>query len=233
MENVREKIAKLLALGDSPNENEARAALLKARELMAEYKLSPEEFEKRTDAKVVKRTIGIFCTKMTDQWASRLNALIARHYCCGSYRHRQKKGDRTVELGLIGFEEDWEICAHIVRYAYECVKSRCKEITAKAKRYGATGKEIRQACNAYGWGFCAGLSDAYDAQEREHQEWGLVMVVPRQVTEVIQSMGKGSVFSTASIQPNHDSYLRMGYADGQKFDPGARIPESERMKALA
>lgn len=233
MENVREKIAKLLALGESPNENEAREALLKARELMAEHKLSPDEFKKTTDAKVVKRTIGIFCTKMTDQWAVRLNGLIARHYCCGSYRHRQKKGDRTVELGLVGFEEDWEICAHIVRYAYECVKSRCKEITARAKRVGATGKEIRQACNAYGWGFCAGLSDAYAAQEKEHQEWGLVMVVPRQVTEVIQGMGKGTVFTNAIIQSHHDSYLQMGYADGQKFVPGTCIPEPERQKALA
>ena len=233
MENVREKITKLLALGESPNENEARAALLKARELMAEHKLNPEEFEKTADAKVVKRTIGIFCTKMTDQWAVRLNGLIARHYCCGSFRRREKKDSKTVQLGLVGFEEDWEICAHIVRYAYECVKNRCKELTKKAKDSGSTGKEIRQACNAYGWGFCAGLSEAYDAQEKEHQEWGLVMVVPRQVTEVIQGMGKGKVFSSAKIQPNHDSYVLMGYEDGKKFDPGTRIPDSERQKALA
>ena len=31
MEPIKEKIAKLLALAESPNENEARAALLKAR----------------------------------------------------------------------------------------------------------------------------------------------------------------------------------------------------------
>lgn len=34
--NIKDKIAKLLALAESPNENEAKAALLKARELMAE-----------------------------------------------------------------------------------------------------------------------------------------------------------------------------------------------------
>ena len=38
--NIKDKIAKLLALAESPNENEARAALLKARELMAEHKLT-------------------------------------------------------------------------------------------------------------------------------------------------------------------------------------------------
>ena len=35
--NIKDKIAKLLALAESPNENEAKAALLKARELMAEH----------------------------------------------------------------------------------------------------------------------------------------------------------------------------------------------------
>ena len=33
--NIKDKIAKLLALAESPNENEAKAALLKARELLS------------------------------------------------------------------------------------------------------------------------------------------------------------------------------------------------------
>ena len=44
--NIKDKIAKLLALAESPNENEARAALLKARELMAEHKLRPEDVKR-------------------------------------------------------------------------------------------------------------------------------------------------------------------------------------------
>ena len=39
IENIKDTIAKLLALSGSPNEHEARAALLKARGLMAKYKL--------------------------------------------------------------------------------------------------------------------------------------------------------------------------------------------------
>ena len=46
MNNIKDKIAKLLALAESPNENEAQAALLKARELMAQHKLRPEECQK-------------------------------------------------------------------------------------------------------------------------------------------------------------------------------------------
>lgn len=38
--DIEKKIRKLLALSESPNEFEAQAALLKARQLMAEYKLT-------------------------------------------------------------------------------------------------------------------------------------------------------------------------------------------------
>ena len=42
-DDYKDKIRKLLALAQSPNEHEARAALLKARQLMAEHKLSEAE----------------------------------------------------------------------------------------------------------------------------------------------------------------------------------------------
>ena len=41
--DYKEKIRKLLALAESPVEAEARAALLKARQLMAEHKLTERE----------------------------------------------------------------------------------------------------------------------------------------------------------------------------------------------
>ena len=43
MNNIQDKIAKLLALAESPNENEAKLALLKARKLMAKHKLSEKD----------------------------------------------------------------------------------------------------------------------------------------------------------------------------------------------
>ena len=74
--DIKDKIAKLLALGKSPNENEAKAALLKARELMAEYKLRPEEIQKTENVKVMRESLGLTCTKMTDSWLSMLCTII-------------------------------------------------------------------------------------------------------------------------------------------------------------
>ncbi len=121
--NIKDRIAKLLALAESPNEHEAKAALLKARELMAEYKLRPEEISRSKDEKVIRRTTDITCTKMTNTWATRLSAIIASHYCCRAYR-THKKGAKKVTIGFVGLEEDFEICCRIFRYAYDCINSR-------------------------------------------------------------------------------------------------------------
>ena len=75
--DIKDRISKILALAESPNENEARAALLKARELMAKYKLQPEDLEKKKGSKVVRKLTGLTCTQMTDSWMLTLSALIA------------------------------------------------------------------------------------------------------------------------------------------------------------
>lgn len=84
--NIKDKIAKLLALAESPNENEAKAALLKARELMAEHKLRPEDVKKAKKEKVIRKVLDITCTAMTNPWAASLSAVVAEHYCCRAYR---------------------------------------------------------------------------------------------------------------------------------------------------
>ena len=230
MDDIKDKIAKLLALADSSNENEAKAALLKARELMARYKLSMSDFVPENEA-VVKETIGIFCTKMTDQWAVRLNQLIAGRYCCVSYRHRYHKRDKRVELGLIGFEEDFTICKRIMHYAYDCIKARCREITAIGKKSGFSGKELRESCNSYGWGFCAGLADAYQAQDASHQEWALVLTTPKPVMDTANGMN-ASPFAIANVNLQNHAAVRLGYADGNRFAPETRIAGVESRQAL-
>lgn len=132
--NIKDKIAKLLALAESPNENEARAALLKARELMAEHKLRPEEIKK----------------------------------------------DPTDPPGT-----------------------------------------YREKCNAYGWGFVQGVKAAFEKQDEENREWGLVLVVPQAVDDSMKDMGKASTFGR--IHDNHISYRAKGYKDGTEFDPTTRL----------
>ena len=124
MADIKERIAKLLALADSPNEHEAKRALLKARELMAANNLRPEQIAKRGQEKVIKKNIDVYYTKMTDIWAGRLGAIIAKHYCCKAFDTRAYHA-KKFHVGFVGLEEDFEICVKIYRYAYDCVKTRC------------------------------------------------------------------------------------------------------------
>ena len=105
---------------------------------------------------------------------------------------------------------------------YDCISSRCRQIRTQ-KEYSA--KALREMCNSYGWGFCRGLSAAFQKQEAEHQEWGLVMVVPQAVEDAVSKM-KRSSYKISSTSSMNRQYATMGYADGQEFDMHRRLEPS-------
>ena len=107
-------------------------------------------------------------------------------------------------------------------YAYDCISSRCRQIRTQ-KEYSA--KTLREMCNSYGWGFCRGLSAAFQKQEAEHQEWGLVMVVPQAVEDAVSKM-KRSSYKISSTSSMNRQYAAMGYVDGQEFDMHRRLKPS-------
>lgn len=230
MADIREKIAKLLALATSPNEQEAREALLKARELMAKHKLQPEECREKQSVKVVKQTVGMECTQMTDTWVPELAVVIGERYCCKAYR-AHAKGAKKVTMGFVGLEEDFEVCRRIYLYACQCVKARCEDIRAEERGRGSA-TELREMCNAFGWGFCYGLEDAFWEQEKEHQEWGLVLAVPQAVKDVVGRMGAPSTYGQANTGGWRTKYADAGYAEGKKFVPGQQLEPGNEMRKI-
>lgn len=225
MDAVKDKITKLLALAGSSNENEAKAALLKARELMAKHKLWPEELQRVSSNKVIEAHIGVFCTKQTDTWVDNLAAVIAAHYCCKSVRYHHKNA-KKVEIGFAGLEDDFAVCKRIFLYAYDCVQSQKKRITASEKKHGSASAEIREMCNAYGRGFCLGLQATFTQQTAQHQEWGLVMAVPQAVEEAVSHWGKPSAYGNIRVDGWRQQYAATGYKDGEAFDPGRRLADN-------
>lgn len=135
MSKITEKIAKLLALAESPYEEEAKAALLQARRLMAEHKLMPEDIEPQENKKMVQECVGVTCTKLSSPWTVYLSSLIAAHYCCRPYRSHAH-GSKVSEIGFIGMEDDFKLCKLAFLYAYDCIASRCRQIRTQ-KEYPA------------------------------------------------------------------------------------------------
>jgi hypothetical protein len=229
-DSIRNKIAKLLEMADptkNPEAGEAQAALLKARELMAKHKLRPEECKADKDAKVLRVNTRVTCTAMTNPWAVALSAVISEHYCCRSFRNHMT-GRKVQTIGMVGLEGDIEIAQRIFEYAYDCVISEQKH-TIKRDPYDAPGT-YRERCNALGWGFVKGVSDAFRAQEEEHQEWGLVMVVPQQVDDSMKDMGKPKSFGRDRMGFLGDR--QTGYEAGRDFNPSERLNTAPARAAL-
>ena len=220
MSAIKDKITRLLALSQSPEEEEAKAALLKARELMAKHKLQPEDFPKEQKKKVVMARDGVTYTAMTDPWAMSMAQIVGERYCCEAYKSKVPKAKRA-DVCFAGFEDDFEVCKRIYLYAYSFVQSKCLRIRKGNQRWHRVG-EIRQMCNAYGWGFCSGLSAAFKEQDQAHQEWGLVMAVPQAVRDVTAKMTKSRPVK-AQVGGWLAQYARAGYAEGKKYNPTRQL----------
>ena len=184
-------------------------------------KLMPEDIEPQENKKVIQECVGVTCTKLSSPWTVYLSTLIAAHYCCRPYRS-SVHGSKVSEIGFIGMEDDFKLCKLAFLYAYDCVASRCRQIRTQK---GYPAKALREMCNSYGWGFCRGLSAAFQKQEAEHQEWGLVMVVPQVVEDAVSKM-KRSNYKVSSKSSMNRQYAAMGYADGQEFDMRRRLEPS-------
>lgn len=95
---------------------------------------------------------------------------------------------------------------------------------------GGDTRTMQEINDEYGWGFVKGLDRAYKEQDAEHQEWGLVLVVPKAVTDSMSDMGKPSAFG--KIKRGMDEYKRAGYQDGLKFDPSSRLSAAPERVAI-
>lgn len=217
-----EKIRKLLALAESPNEHEARAALLKARELMAEHKLSEREVRDASKQKVMNIDTEITCSKRRNPWIVYMSGVIGENYCCKGYRSHIK-GRQTQSIGFIGLEDDIEICMTVFKYAVDCTLSQIKRIKKENAEY--YHGYVTRLCDSYGFGFAYGLKLALEVQREEKaQEWGLVLVTPKEVEEASSYLGKEE-FNSRSEEDFSTLEFANGYRDGQQFDPSRRIQE--------
>lgn len=213
MADIKERIRKLLALGTSPNENEARAAVLKAKELMIKNKLTESDFEDEKAREIESRTCeGIAWTSDSGRiWYTNICKIISENYCCVSAWY-SKKGGRTYTLVITGMKSDVDICEEVIKYAIDFVLSATKYLNRKP----GYSRDSKATEHSYATGFVAGLEVAFEEQKEEHPEWGLVEVKPQEVLDYEKNLGTKSV-KTKRSDMNMAAYLK-GQVDGSKFN---------------
>lgn len=204
MENIKDRIKKLLALASSPNEHEAKAALLKAKKLMAEHKLTDSDFEDRNREIAHQDLMNVKWTTDSGKiWMVKLCQLICDNYCCvASWKTPQ--GSRTHILTISGFEDDVQVCSEVTKYAVGFIDGRVKNLKRKYKN-----SDPKSITNSYADGFIVGLEMAFEDQSQDHQEWGLVMVKPEEVKKFEDSL------SSRNVKTRESSFDPLAYAKGQ------------------
>lgn len=220
--DYKDKIRKLLALAESPNEHEAKAALLKARQLMAEHKLSENDVKCKTLEIVEKKIEDFTFTYNRNSWMNDLMSTIEQFYpvCCFT---SHKRGTRTYYCVVSGFEDDVMICNELLCYAVDCIFSLSKHINRK---YDFNGKKARIASNSIGYGFVAGFDAELKKQQEDNPEWGLVLSAPKEAIDKVSAMEAMNVKSTEQLESELDrTLLAVGYAEGTKFGSQKRVKE--------
>lgn len=220
MIDYKDKIRKLLALAQSPEEHEAKAALLRARELMAQHKLTEADLKEAKRQTVRDVMTDITCSKRRDPWIVDLSAVIAENYCCKGHRAHYK-GKQTQYIGFIGLEDDVEICVAIFKYAVDYIRAGVKSV--KKGLSGYYPWYIKQQCDSYGYGFTYGIEKAFKRQDKgEHGEFGLVLVMPQEVKKASRHL-RHEEFKARTVDALAPNSYAKGYAEGKQFDPAHRL----------
>lgn len=163
--NIADKIQKLLNLaGNNPNEAEAKAALLKAQELMAQYNVDMDGLHQEASIKYELITTKVKAHRLNNSLAY----TIASSFAC---KHIIYDG----KLSMFGREDNAKAAASAFEFAYKVMVKGGNRATREAGYIpGHTG--AAHWYNSYCLGFLSGIKSALDAQTV-----ALAVVVPEDV----------------------------------------------------
>lgn len=217
-EKVIDKINKLLALAQSPEQEEAQQAMLKAQKMLAEYKIEQQELGIEEDKEVSIETD--FTSKTIIDWKQRLAYLIANNFACESF---MMGGYQT----FWGREDDAKIALQIYKYSVDVIKSETKKIR---KHYRKIGMPTEGVTGTYASGFIAGMKNKFNDQLS--QMAAMVLVKPEEdINNKLVEMGAdpenlGWSKVRKGNQSGDQNVWKQGYETGNKTHKGELLEEA-------
>lgn len=212
-EEILEKIKGLLALGDSNKNNsdeEAKAAMLKAQQLMAKYDIDIQEVEDKEEEQYSHE----MCEHKWD-YAYRipLANVLGKNFRCMVYT----KGKSIV---FMGHPSDAKICKATFEFAYQFIQKRGNALYNKRYSMGYSTKGV---FNSYAHGFIVGLKEAFDVQCQ-----ALAIITPQDVIDEFTNISKEWATKKRKNIANDATDIeiwREGRRDGKKFMDKDKLPE--------
>ena len=196
-EKIIQTIKKVLELSrNNPSEEEAKAAALKAQELLAKYHIDMSQVE---DIDMnVEDIVEISVDVPSKKWKYVLSQIVADNFRCKHFYY----GKSTAVF--YGHKTDAEVAAETFKYLFD-MGNRCAGRVVD-KVFAQTGTSAG-VYNSFVSGFCEGVRDALGKQCT-----ALMLVVPKDVDESFTNLTKnwGTIKSTLSTKANKsctDAYV--------------------------
>lgn len=212
---VIDKIEKLLALSSSSNENEARAAMMKAQELMAKYEIKRQQLKGREQEE--RCVVNVSSGSFRDEWIHMVSGVIAENFRCRRLSVSRWGSGGAFRIRFYGYEEDAEICINIFEYAVKVVRKRFMVLRAI---YAEAGKEFgKNEKMNYVLGFCHGLEKNFEEQKAQSQSFALALVTPKAVNDYVDAIPGVVTSGYKDFKSNREHRLlqQTGYVDGKTF----------------
>lgn len=227
IEQIKDKIKKLLALSeDNPSDAEGFSAMQKAQELMAKYKLEMADVSDKEDVprKCIKENTHVsYGTRSSDHYLNELAGIIADNFCCINYISTPR-GSRTHNICFMGYEEDVAIAIEVLHTANRAIiKGYNRVYKSLQEDYGmdyVPAYYFNPAKVGYIDGYLEGLKKALEDQKEQNQEWGLVLVTPKEAQDFLDGLTHATFGGVTKVDK---SYYQEGYNDGTNFQLNKKL----------
>ena len=202
-DRIEDKIKKLLALSQSSNPNEAKAALLKAQELMLKYNLS---MDYETDTSEI---ITDFLDIKYDKYHLQMALIIAENFRTRTWAGRNK-------LYYIGYREDViasKSCLdYLVNESYKCYSRYMYENEASLP--SITKSYSRYLYRQWMEGFVSGIRDSFDERKND-PEYELMLITPEEVKKEYEKLNLYDLNLRKKEPTNRDAF-DAGFTEGKQ-----------------
>lgn len=225
-ESIIEKIKGLLALAnDHKNDEECQTAFIMAQKLMVKYDISSSEIEGQEDVKEVSKGQAT-AYKTLYWWERQLANIITENFkVTWYYSNKVFEGESRKRRAIIflGFESDVALAQEMYVLAYDVFTFYVRNFVDGYYKENHLTRErtfTAELKNSFTRGFLSGLKEKFEEQVSQmQQEYGLVRMVPAEVTAAYDEMFKGAKGLNWRLPRIEliDAYDK-GHHDGNKVD---------------
>ena len=212
-EKITQKIKNLLDLANNnPSENEAKAALLKAQELMLKYNISISDEEMNRDSSSVVTKSYRFEGRRLLQYHLSLAGIIAKNFRTKTYYTRRG-------IHFMGFTEDATTSQMLLEYLINFIDTGFNSFLKQDKKnnpekyFGRGPQYSKFIKRSWIQGFLSGLRQAFK-ERSEDSTYELMLVTPNAVMEKYEELS----LTKSNLKSNYEVLDNKSFNNG--FDTG-------------